>query len=87
MGAAKLPPLPSSRKTAAKGTTAIGYVNRHDQTVIRRTDLQGNDHNQRVYVLRCTAGHEYGANGSDIHLRVCPYCKPEAGGRDLLVER
>jgi hypothetical protein len=35
--------------------------------VVRHTDLLGNDHNQYVYVLRCThCGHEYGANGSDI---------------------
>ena len=56
-----------------KGTTAVGYVNRNRQTVVRKTDLPGNDHNQVVYVLRCSdCGHEYGANGSDIHARRCP---------------
>ncbi|TXM65783.1 hypothetical protein [Methylobacterium sp. WL120] len=63
----------------SKGTTEIGYVNRNDQEVIRRTDEPGTDHMQKVYVLRCRpCGAEYGANGSDIHIRLCPSC---AGGR------
>lgn len=56
-----------------KGTTQVGYTNRNDQVVIRKTDLPGNDHNQLVYVLRSiSCGHEYGANGSDIFQRRCP---------------
>ncbi|MFB0487769.1 putative Zn finger protein [Methylobacterium sp. OAE515] len=62
-----------------KGTTEVGYVNRNSQEVIRRTDEPGNDHLQKVYVLRChPCGHVYGANGTDIHLRRCPACD---GGR------
>ena len=61
------------------GTTETGYRNRNDQIVIRKTDLLGNDHNQRVYVLECTlCQHRYGANGSDIWQRRCPEC---GGGR------
>jgi hypothetical protein len=31
---------------------------------------------QYVYVLQCSiCGYEYGANGSDIHLRRCPSCQ------------
>ena len=58
-----------------------GYSNRNRQTVVRATDLPGNDHLQRIYVLRCGAcEREYGANGSDIHLRKCPACQGGAPG-------
>ena len=47
-------------------TTRPGYTNRNNQTVLRRTNLPGNDRNQYVHVLRCgNCGHEYGLNGSD----------------------
>ena len=70
----------------SKGTTDPGYRNRNNQTVIRRTDIPGTDHGQRVYVLKCgRCDREYGANGSDIWLRRCPYCDPKGKGRDLLV--
>ena len=60
-------------------TTSPGYINRNDQEVRRPTGLAGTDHLQHVYVLRCgRCGHEYGANGSDIHIRKCPGCQ---GGR------
>ncbi len=61
------------------GTTEQGYRNRNGQTVIRRTDSPGNDHNQVVYELECDAcGCLYGANGSGIWQRKCPKC---GGGR------
>jgi hypothetical protein len=67
-----------------KGTTKIGYTNRNGQVVVRHTDLLGTDHNQYVYVLRCNhCGQEYGANGSDIWLRKCPYCQGGAPGIPL----
>ncbi len=54
-------------------TTSPGYVNKHDQKVIRKTEKSGNDHNQFIYVLRCLECEaEYGSNGSDIHSRRCP---------------
>ena len=81
----KLPRLPRLN-SADKGTTAIGFVSRKAMTVVRKTSKSGNDHNQVVYVLRCKNGHEFGANGSDIHLRVCPYCDPRAKGLDLLIK-
>jgi rRNA maturation endonuclease Nob1 len=60
-------------------TTHPGYRNRNDQVVVRATDLPGNDHLQRIYVLRCNrCCVEYGANGSDIFQRRCPKC---GGGR------
>jgi hypothetical protein len=60
-------------------TTSAGYRNRNGQLVVRATTLPGNDHRQRIYVLRCgSCGREYGANGSDIFQRRCPAC---GGGR------
>ena len=68
-----------------KGTTAIGYRNKNNQTVVRRTDKRGTDYGQTVYELRCgDCGSKYGANGSDIWLRRCPYCDPKGKGEDLL---
>ena len=62
-------------------TTVLGYINKHAQKVLLRTDALGNDHNQRVYVLCCgECGHEYGANGSDIWQRRCPACQGGATG-------
>ena len=64
-----------------KKTTEPGYNNKNNQTVLRKTDLPGNDHNQKIYVLRCNEClHEYGANGSDIWLRRCPNCQGGAAG-------
>ena len=61
------------------GTTTPGYRNRNGQVVVQKTDVPGNDHNQLVYVLRCSdCGLRYGANGSDIWQRTCPGC---GGGR------
>ena len=62
--------------TSREKTTAPGYENRNRQVVVRPTNLSGTDHLQKVYVLRCGAcGREYGANGSDIYQRKCPYCQ------------
>lgn len=60
-------------------TTSPGYRNRNGQEVVRATELSGTDHRQKVYVLRCTkCEKQYGANGTDIHQRRCPFCQ---GGR------
>jgi len=65
-------------------STAPGYVNRNDQVVVRRTDLPGNDHLQRVYELRCRhCDHHYGANSSDIFQHLCPRCQDGAPGLPL----
>lgn len=57
-------------------TTVPGYVNDNNQRVVRRTDTKSCNHNgQNVYVLHCeNCEHEYGANGCDIWLRLCPNC-------------
>jgi hypothetical protein len=60
----------------SKGTTRTGYVNRNRQKVVRPTGLEGTDHVQKVYALRCgDCRTEYGANGSDIFQRKCPNCQ------------
>lgn len=65
----------------SKGTTCIGHINRNNQQVIRATDLPGNDHLQKIYVLRCLKCQtEYGANGSDIWQRKCPKCQNSKPG-------
>ena len=69
---------------AAKGTTHIGYRNKNNQTVIRKTSMQGTDFGQTVYVLRCgDCGAQCGLNGSDNWQRLCPYCQG-GKGEDLL---
>lgn len=69
----------TGKRRGGATTTAPGFRNRNRQVVVRDTGLPGNDHMQRIYVLRCDmCTHEYGANGSDIHLRKCPACQ---GGR------
>lgn len=65
----------------SKRTTEPGFVNRNGQVVARKTGLRGTDHGQSVYVLRCqSCGREYGANGSDIFQRRCPYHQGGARG-------
>jgi hypothetical protein len=67
-----------------KGTTKTGYVNPNGQVVIRDTGSPGTDKFQRIYQLACSkCGHNYGANGSDCHLRLCPKCQAGAEGLPL----
>lgn len=68
-------------RDSARRTTEPGYTNRRGQKVLRKTAVHGNDHNQRVYVLKCgDCAREYGANGSDIFQRRCPKCQDGATG-------
>lgn len=72
------------KQRMSRGTTQVGYVNQHQQEVVRSTGKPGTDHGQYVYVLRCrTCGHEYGANGSDIWLRRCPAHDRGAAGLSI----
>jgi broad specificity phosphatase PhoE len=67
-----------------KDTTEAGFVNRHGQIVIRKTELTGTDHLQHVYQLSCVhCGAVYGANGSEIHERLCPECQEGRPGLAL----
>jgi len=66
-------------------TTDPGYTNPHGQIVIRRTGFPSETFpGQTIYHLRCThCGHDYGANGTDIHLRRCPRHQNGAKGEPL----
>lgn len=71
---------------SGKGESAqIGAVNRNRQEVLGHQGLKGTDHGQRAYGVRCLeCGHEYGANGSDLHERKCPACQGGAVGIPFL---
>jgi hypothetical protein len=68
----------------SRGTTKTGYVNPNGQVTIRDTGKPGTDKYQRIYQLACSkCGHNYGANGSDIHERSCPKCQGGSPGLGL----
>ena len=64
-------------------------LNRNQQRLVQKTDEPGTDHSAHVWVLVCErpsdkhAGiccHQYGANGTDFHLRKCPKCQRGKSG-------
>jgi hypothetical protein len=58
-----------------KGTTKIGYINKHQQKNHGRTGALGTDYANYTYKMECLSfGTFYGANGSDIWQRRCPKC-------------
>ena len=76
-------------KHTNKGTTRAGYINRNGQINIGRTEPSraGTDHGQYIYIIKCTkCGESYGANGSDIFERKCPFCQRGKPGLALLAE-
>lgn len=82
-----LPPFADRAESLRRATSTFerstepGYKNRNDQSVVRPSDLPRDDHQQRVYELRCgRCGHHYGATGSDILQRLCPRCQDGAPG-------
>ena len=68
-------------------TTEPGFVNGNGQVVVAGTGAASSRRaDQRVYRLRCgKCRHEYGANGMEIHLRLCPQCQGGVAG-EVLVE-
>jgi len=51
----------------------IGWVNPNGQRCCGHRGVAGNDHGQVAYKVECTVcGYVYGANGSDMHERLCP---------------
>jgi hypothetical protein len=66
----------SSGQLAWETTTAIGYRNNHGQEVRQKTERAGTLEFQKVYVLRCGhCGHEYEADGCEVHSHRCPHCQ------------
>lgn len=60
-------------------TTTTGFINKNQQKNNGKTNMRGTDHCQYFYKMECTlCGHNYYANGTDIHIRKCPKCQ---GGR------
>jgi hypothetical protein len=65
-------------------TTITGFINRNQQVNLGFDNPNGTDHGQKVYALRCQkCGFTYGANGSDIHQRLCPDCQGGKPGLPL----
>ena len=67
-------------------TTAPGYRNKNGQVNLSRTEppRRGTDYGQHIYILHCLGcGRNYGANGSDIWQRKCPYCQGGTPGLEL----
>jgi rubrerythrin len=59
----------------ATASTDLGYVNRHDQMVLRKLDRTGSDQVRMGYVLRCLeCEHEYETTGADTPVCHCPAC-------------
>ncbi len=74
-------PMNAPYRSGSTTTTRIGYTNRNNQRCEGTRGMRGTDHGQSVYLLRClNCHHEYGANGSDVHLRKCPACQGGAAG-------
>lgn len=63
-------------------STDAGYINKNNQLNTGKTELDGTDHMQKLYIMRCLedgCGYEYFANGTDIFQKKCPKCQ---GGAD-----
>ena len=72
---------------AGKGWTNPGSENHNGQINLGITNppRDGSDHLQKVYVMHCPeCVCNYGANGSDIHLRKCPCHQGGKPGEPLL---
>src|SRR5262245_58625580 len=59
----------------------VGYENPNGQRCCGHRGVLGTDHLQYAYKVECTrCGYVYGANGTDLHLRLCPECQGGAPG-------
>jgi hypothetical protein len=79
------------RRLREAPTTIPGTENKNKQIVIEATGMSSTSMTgQRIYRLKCgrtNAGRacdfEYGANGTDVHLRKCPKCQGGQKGEPL----
>jgi hypothetical protein len=65
-------------RSGSTTTTQIGYVNPNNQRCAGNRGVAGTDHLQVAYRMECQVsgcGHVYGANGTDVFQRKCPYCQ------------
>lgn len=66
--------------TGKAQTTQPGYVNKHGQKNIGKTDRPGTDNLQWFYQMECSkCGYRYLSNGSTIYEKKCPKCQ---GGKE-----
>ena len=64
-------------------TVQIGFTNGNDQKCRGHRGLPGNLTGALAYKIECLlCGHVYGANGPDVHERLCPNCQDGADGID-----
>ena len=62
----------------------IGSVNKNLQECHGHRRRKGNHSNQYVYKMECqVCRHTYGANGCDVHERLCPFCQKGSPGIDF----
>src|SRR5262249_10155399 len=72
---------PGAWKSGEGRSVRIGYKNRNGQLCCGYRGVRGTDHGQYAYKVECTkCGYVYGANGTDMHLRLCPECQGGAPG-------
>lgn len=65
-------------RSGSTQTTQIGYVNPNNQACGGTRGVVGTDHQQVAYRMECQVpgcGQAYGANGTDVFQRKCPYCQ------------
>lgn len=83
--------MPMSTWTWQSGegpSVQIGYVNTNRQKCCGHCGIPGTDHLQRAFKVECLdCGYVYGANGSDMHLRLCPECQDGADGIRFWMKR
>lgn len=57
----------------------VGEITRKGQQLIHKTNQSSTTHRfAKIWVLECRAGHQYGSNNCDAHIRRCPVCDPTA---------
>lgn len=76
---------PISKKENDQDTVQIGYINKNWQVCLGSRGKRGTDHNNLAYALFCLCcGNLYGANGSDVHKRLCPNIECQEGHGEAL---
>lgn len=60
-------------KETSRSTNKIGYTNPNRQACLGTREQEGTDHNAIAFAMFCLdCGKVYGANGTDVSLRLCP---------------
>ena len=71
-----LPPKTEAPSRGGNKWAVLGQINTKGQKVVGETNLSGNDHCAKIWILQCQkCGLCYGANGTDVRGRKCPKCQ------------